>query len=71
MVRVLDSDHFNVLTTRDSIAFWTGESGNAKGALALFQKLLPDQERVLGSDHPNVLRTRDNIAFLAARRGGT
>jgi hypothetical protein len=43
--------------TRSNIAFWTGQCGDAREALRLFQALLPDQVRVLGADHPNTLTT--------------
>jgi len=55
-------DHPHVLSTRNNIAVWTGEHGDAAGALRLFQELLPDLIRVLGPDHPHVLATRGSIA---------
>ena len=55
-------DHPDILVTRNNIAGWTGECGDADQALRLFQLLLPDQERVLGPDHPDTLTTRNNIA---------
>ena len=55
---MLGADHPDTLTTRGNIAVWTGQSGDAAGALRLFQELLPDQERVLGADHPDTLRPR-------------
>jgi Tetratricopeptide repeat len=59
------SDHPSTLTTRNNIAGWTGECGDAREALRLFQALLPDQERVLGRDHPETLRTRQSIDHLS------
>jgi hypothetical protein len=58
----LGPDHPGTLTTRNNIAAWTGDCGDAREALRLFSELLPDQERVLGADHPDTLRTRNNIA---------
>ena len=46
---------------------FTGQSGDAREALRLFQELLPDQERVLGADHPDILSTREWIAALLDR----
>ena len=56
-------DHPDTLTTRSNIASWTGECGDAAGALRLFQELLPDRVRVLGPGHPDTLTTRGNIAY--------
>ena len=52
-----------------NIAAWTGECGDAREALRLFQALLPDRERVLGADHPDTLSTRNNIAFWTGQCG--
>ena len=38
----------HTLRTRNNIAYWTGETGDAQEALRLFRALLPDRERVLG-----------------------
>jgi hypothetical protein len=57
-----------VLTTRHSVAYWTGEAGDARGALELFEELLPDRQRVLGADHPDVLTTPKQ--HRALDRGG-
>jgi len=43
---VLGPDHPDTLTTRGLIASWTGEMGEAREALRLFQELLPDLQRV-------------------------
>ena len=59
---MLGRDHPDTLTTRNNIAAWTGEVGDAREALRLFTELLPDMERVLGRDHPNTLQTRGKIA---------
>ena len=61
--------HPDTLTTRSNIAFWTGECGDAAGALRLFEELLPDMVRVLGPGHPDVLTTRSNIASWTGECG--
>ena len=43
--------------------------GDAPGALALFEALLPDQTRVVGPDHPETLNTRSNVASCTGRVG--
>jgi hypothetical protein len=55
------SNHPVTLRTRSNVVGWTGECGDARGALRLFQALLPNQ-RVLGSNHPDTLTTRHNVA---------
>jgi hypothetical protein len=54
-------DHPDTLITRNNIAFWTGQTGDAREALRLSEALLPDRERVLGPDHPDTLDTRSWI----------
>jgi hypothetical protein len=49
---VLGLDHLDTLTTRYNFASWTGEAGDAAGAVLQFQGLLRDRERVLGPGHP-------------------
>jgi hypothetical protein len=63
------ADHQDTLTTRNNIAAWTGEGGDAREALRLFQALLPDRVRVLGADHPDTLLTRNNIAAWTGQCG--
>jgi hypothetical protein len=60
--RIHGPDHPGTLTARGGIARWTGQCGDAAGALRLSLELLPDEERVLGHDHPETLETRNNIA---------
>jgi tetratricopeptide (TPR) repeat protein len=67
--RLQHPDHPATLAARGNFAFWTGQCGDAAGALRLATALLPDMERVLGPDHLDTLRTRNNIAFWAARCG--
>ena len=65
----LGRDHPDTLRTRSNIAAWTGEAGDSREALRLFQELFPDRERVLGSDHLDTLRTRHNIAHWIGQTG--
>jgi hypothetical protein len=67
--RLQNPDHSSVLTTRNNIAHWTGQDGNAREALRLFRELLADRIRVLGPDHPDVLATRNNIAGWTGEGG--
>jgi hypothetical protein len=70
--RILDQrgrDHHDTLTARHNIARWTGEAGDGRAALRLFQELLRDRERVLGRDHPDTLTTRHNIAYWTGDTG--
>jgi hypothetical protein len=69
--RLQRPDHPDVLTTRDNIAQWTGQRGDAAGALQLLRELLPDMARVLGPSHAGVLITRGNIATWTGRCGDT
>jgi Tetratricopeptide repeat/Caspase domain len=61
--------HPETLTTRGQIALFTAQSGDARGALNLFQQLLHDQERVLGPDHRDTLRTRSHLATSTGLSG--
>jgi hypothetical protein len=62
----LGPDHPDTLTTRHNLARWRGHAGDAAGAAAALEELLPDRVRVLGPDHPDTLTTRD---YLARWRG--
>jgi len=65
--RVLGKDHPETLRTRNNIAIWTAETGDATGELALLKAVLPDRDRVLGKDHPDTQNTREQIAALQSR----
>ena len=74
--RVLGADHPETLTTRHSIAHWTGEiahwtgeARDAREALQLHRELLPDRQRVQGPDHPETLATRRRIAHWTGETG--
>jgi hypothetical protein len=61
--------HPETLSTRNNIAHWTGELGDAREASRLFRELLPDLERVLGPNHPDTLIVRQNIAYWTGKGG--
>ena len=69
LLQRLGPDHPDTLTTRNNIADWTGQAGDARGALDLSTALLPDQQRVLGPDHPDTLTTRNNLADWTGQAG--
>ncbi len=66
---MLGPGHPDTLATRNNIAHWTGECGDAAGALRLSQELLPDLVRMLGPGHPDTLATRGNIARWTGQCG--
>jgi tetratricopeptide (TPR) repeat protein len=68
-VTIQSPDHPGTLAIRRKVAYWTGQCGDAAGALRLDRELLPDLERVLGPDHPDTLTTRNNIAQSTGERG--
>lgn len=61
----------SMLTIRSNIATWTGESGDARDALKLFEALLPDRNRILGRDHLDTLNTRSDITTWTGMCGDT
>jgi hypothetical protein len=63
--KLLGKDHPDTLVTRDNVAFWTGNAGDAQEALRLFR----ERERLLGKDHPDTLVTRNNVASWTGRAG--
>ena len=69
LLQRLGPDHSSILTTRHSIAAWTGRAGDARGALDLFTALLLDRQRIRGSDHTETLGIRADIALWTGQAG--
>jgi hypothetical protein len=71
LVRVLGRAHPGTLSTRHTLARWTGEAGDPAAARDQFAALLPDLVRVLGPAHPGTLSARHNLAYWTgeAERG--
>ncbi|MDH3459709.1 MAG: tetratricopeptide repeat protein [Burkholderiaceae bacterium] len=61
--------HLDTLRMRNNIAHLTGQCGDAREALRLFEALLLDHTRVLGQDHPHTLTTRSHIAYWTGQCG--
>jgi hypothetical protein len=59
----------DILALRSNLGFWRGEAGDAAGAFAELEMLLPEMLRVLGPDHLDTLKTRSNIAFWRTKLG--
>ena len=58
---MLGPDHPDTLTTRASLAHWTGMAGDAAGARDRYATLLPIRERALGAEHPDTVVTHSNL----------
>jgi Tetratricopeptide repeat len=69
LLQSLGPDHPQTLTARGNIAGWTGQSGDARGALELVTALLPVHERVSGPEHPDTLAARGNLAYWTGQAG--
>ena len=52
--RVLGPDHPHTLATRNNLATWTGEAGDAAGAARLLTALAADLDRVLSQTTPTL-----------------
>ena len=62
-------EHPRTLTARQSLAYWTGEAGDAAGARDQFAALLPIRERVQGLEHPDTLTARRELARKTGETG--
>src|SRR5205814_59513 len=62
-------DHSATFVIRRTIASWTGECGDAREALRLFQELLLRCNLALSPDHPASLVTRQSIATWTSQCG--
>ena len=67
--RVLGPEHRDTLASRYQVAYYTGETGDAVGALALYRRVAADRERVLGPDHRLTLLSRHQVAYYLGRTG--
>ena len=63
------AEHPSTLPTRASLAFWTGQAGDAAGARDQYAALLPIEERVLGPEHRETLIARSNLARWTGQAG--
>jgi hypothetical protein len=65
----LGPDHPHTLVAHSDLINLRGDAGDAAGAAAEFEQLLPHHERVLGPDHPDTLGTRFNLAHWRGQAG--
>jgi hypothetical protein len=68
--RVLGAEHPDTLTSRSSLASWTGRGGDPAAAARMLTDLVPVLDRVLDAEHPDTLssRHRTRIRPAPARR---
>jgi hypothetical protein len=59
----------DVGTVLHEVAHWTGQVGDAREALRLYQQVLADRERVQGADHPDTLTARQEVAYWTGQTG--
>ncbi|MER7618233.1 tetratricopeptide repeat protein, partial [Nonomuraea wenchangensis] len=64
--RVRGAEDPSTLTTRYSLADWTGQAGDPATARNMLAALLPVRERVSGVDDPDTVRTRRALAEYTA-----
>ena len=69
MSKDFGSDHAGTLAARATLAYWTGEAGDAAAARDLYAGLLPIRERVSGPEHPETLTIRGNLARWTGSAG--
>ena len=59
----------DILALRSNLGFWRGEAGDAAGAFAELEMLLPDMLRVLGPGSPRHPENPKQYSVLAHREG--
>lgn len=64
LTKLFPEDNEYALSARANVAYWTGQTGDARAALALFQVLLPIRQRVLGPEHPETCSTKNWITYF-------
>ncbi|MFI6169517.1 tetratricopeptide repeat protein [Nocardia sp. NPDC051052] len=69
IVAAVGADHPDALHAREYLAVRRMESGDPRGALAEYARLLDDQIGLLGPDHLNTLATRHNLAVCRGETG--
>ena len=67
--RVLGRDHPYTLRTRNNIAAWTGEVGDAREALRLFPRCCRTRSGCWAATTPTRSTTRNNIASWTGEDG--
>jgi len=68
MEHLLGSDHPDVLTSRNNLAYAYAAAGRLDEAIALFKGTVVDLEGVLGADDPLTLTCRTNLAPASTRQ---
>ncbi len=66
---IIGPEHPDTLATRDELAYWTGQAGDAGAARDQFAALLPVAERALGPEHSDTLTNRHNLANFVGYAG--
>ena len=59
--RVLDSDHPDILGSRNNLARSLESAGRLDEAIDLYEQTLSESEGILGSDHPSTLINSDTL----------
>jgi hypothetical protein len=67
--RAYGPEHPRTLAARHSIAYWTGEAGDAAGARDQYVDLLPIHTQVLGPEHHYTLTVRASLARWTGHAG--
>jgi hypothetical protein len=60
-------EHPKTLAVRASLAYFTGQAGDAAEARDQYAALLPIRKQVLGPEHPDTLSVRANLAYCTER----